>query len=200
MFYDNFLEICKAQNTTPAQVRKALGISQSTMASWKSRGLTPKYETLQKLAEYLGVSINTLYNTPLLPDKEIPIVEGGETTTINSAFQEFIAFNDLLDGMGYHVFLDLGTFGNINPSHDWTLVDSRREKKYFVTSAKLSKLLDNVTSFTKYHINEMISELQEIPQYQSQSPQGTPLAPSEDKDTTHPENPSEGPQEGTEDK
>ena len=56
MFYDIFEGLCKRANTTPAQVRKDLGISQSTMASWKSRGLTPKSGTLKQLADYFGVS------------------------------------------------------------------------------------------------------------------------------------------------
>ena len=38
MFYDCFEKLCKERDKTPAQVRKELGISQSTMGSWKSRG------------------------------------------------------------------------------------------------------------------------------------------------------------------
>lgn len=60
MFYDNFLILCSDNGVSPLQVRKDLGISQSTMASWKSRGLTPKYETLLKLADYFGVSVDYL--------------------------------------------------------------------------------------------------------------------------------------------
>ena len=60
MFYDEFIRVCENHSTTPAKVRKDLGISQSTMASWKSRGLTPKYETLQKLSDYFGVPIEVL--------------------------------------------------------------------------------------------------------------------------------------------
>lgn len=52
MFYDVFLGLCKEFNVTPAKVRKDLGISQSTMASWKSRNLTPNAQTLVLLAEY----------------------------------------------------------------------------------------------------------------------------------------------------
>lgn len=60
VFYDQFIKMCENYLTTPAKVRKDLGISQSTMASWKSRGLTPKYETLQKLADYFGISVDAL--------------------------------------------------------------------------------------------------------------------------------------------
>ena len=56
MFYDIFEDLCQKAGTTPARVRKDLGISQSTMASWKSRGLTPKFETIQRIAKVLRVS------------------------------------------------------------------------------------------------------------------------------------------------
>lgn len=59
-FYTIFEQLCKERGVSPAQVRNNLGISQSTMASWKSRGLTPKAETMQKLADYFGVSVDYL--------------------------------------------------------------------------------------------------------------------------------------------
>ena len=43
---------------------------------------------------------------------------------------------------------------------------------------------------------ERVEELTEIPKYQRKKPQDTPSAPSETKDTTPPESPSEEPQEG----
>ena len=52
MFYDIFLELCNEKGVTPAQVRKDLSISQSTMASWKSRGLNPNASTIIQLANY----------------------------------------------------------------------------------------------------------------------------------------------------
>lgn len=60
MFYDVFVTLCANKGVTPVQVRKILGISQSTMASWKSRNLTPNATTLVKLADYFGVSIDSL--------------------------------------------------------------------------------------------------------------------------------------------
>ena len=79
VFYDNFLSLCKSQNIFPIEVRRALGISQSTMASWKSRGLTPKYETLSKIADYFGVSIDYLLGNT--EQKEKPLVNEDEELT-----------------------------------------------------------------------------------------------------------------------
>lgn len=56
MFYDIFTELCDEKGVTPTTVRKELGISQSTMASWKSRGLNPSASLLVQLAEYFGTT------------------------------------------------------------------------------------------------------------------------------------------------
>ena len=60
MFYDCFEKLCKERDKTPAQVRKELGISQSTMGSWKSRGLTPNAATLMQLADYFETTVDVL--------------------------------------------------------------------------------------------------------------------------------------------
>lgn len=60
-FYTIFERLCSEKGVSPAQVRATLGISQSTMASWKSRGLTPKYDTAKKLAQYFGVDVDDLF-------------------------------------------------------------------------------------------------------------------------------------------
>lgn len=60
MFYDRLEDLCRESGVTPAQVRTDLNISQSTMASWKSKKLIPKAETLQKLASYFDVDIRYL--------------------------------------------------------------------------------------------------------------------------------------------
>lgn len=60
MFYERFEKLCKEREVTPAQVRKQLGISQSTMASWKSRDLTPNAVTLVQLADYFEITVDAL--------------------------------------------------------------------------------------------------------------------------------------------
>ena len=59
-FYSKFEQLCQKRGVSFSRVREDLGISQSTMASWKSRGLTPKYETVKKLASYFGVTVDYL--------------------------------------------------------------------------------------------------------------------------------------------
>lgn len=76
MFYDKLQAVCKQRGTTVTAVVVALGMSRGTMGGWK-KGQTPRYSTLKKLADYLGVSINDLLDDE---QKEKPADDGGPET------------------------------------------------------------------------------------------------------------------------
>ncbi|MEH2939054.1 helix-turn-helix domain-containing protein [Lawsonibacter sp. JLR.KK007] len=59
MFYEQFLVLCQKNGTSPAAVARALGLGNSTTTVWK-KGSIPKGDTLQKLADYFGVSVDYL--------------------------------------------------------------------------------------------------------------------------------------------
>lgn len=59
MFYDRFSELCKKRGKSPAAVTREIGLNNSSSTAWK-HGATPKGETLQKLANYFGVSVDYL--------------------------------------------------------------------------------------------------------------------------------------------
>ncbi|MBS6444530.1 MAG: helix-turn-helix transcriptional regulator [Ruminococcus sp.] len=59
MFWDIFYKICIEQGTKPNPVAKQIGVSSSTVTSWKNGGI-PNGETLLKLADYLNVSVDYL--------------------------------------------------------------------------------------------------------------------------------------------
>lgn len=60
MFYDRFYDLCQTAGVTPTQVARDLEMRQSTISMWKKQGTTPKYETIKKLADYFGVSMDYL--------------------------------------------------------------------------------------------------------------------------------------------
>lgn len=60
MFYDNFDKLCKEKNTSPSAVCIKIGLSKTTSSYWKTSGRIPKRETLEKIAEYLGCSVDYL--------------------------------------------------------------------------------------------------------------------------------------------
>lgn len=103
MFYDVFTELCENKGTTPLQVRKDLGISHSTMASWKSRGLTPNPITIAKLAEYFHVSSGYLlgkddYSIPVSDYTSDIIVQ--MFNILNLSPQDQKAFDSLMTAFG----------------------------------------------------------------------------------------------------
>ena len=67
MFYENFKLLCAERGTTPTAVAKAMGISTSMTANWKKGGV-PRSDTLQKVADYFGVSVSYLLGAVDDPD------------------------------------------------------------------------------------------------------------------------------------
>ena len=63
MFYDNFSFLCSQRNVSPSAVMKAIGLNKSTASYWK-KGKIPSSDTLQKLADYFGVSLDYLVGPP----------------------------------------------------------------------------------------------------------------------------------------
>lgn len=59
MFYERFVELCKKRGISPAAATREMGLNNSSSTTWK-RGAIPKGKTLEKLAEYFGVSVNYL--------------------------------------------------------------------------------------------------------------------------------------------
>ena len=58
--YERFNKILQEKGLTAYKVAKDTGVSRSTLAAWKKKEYTPKLDKLQKLANYLGVSISYL--------------------------------------------------------------------------------------------------------------------------------------------
>lgn len=58
--YERFNKILQEKGITAYKVAKDTGVSRSTLAAWKKKEYTPKLDKLQKLANYLGVSIQYL--------------------------------------------------------------------------------------------------------------------------------------------
>ena len=61
MFYDIFLQLCEKNGTKPTPVAEAIGVNRSTATKWK-KGAIPSGDTLQKLSDYFGVSVDYLLN------------------------------------------------------------------------------------------------------------------------------------------
>ena len=55
VFYDNFIKACTMRGDSPSIVAERIGLNRSSVTGWKN-GATPKDSTIQKLADYFGIS------------------------------------------------------------------------------------------------------------------------------------------------
>lgn len=59
MFWENFYNLCIQNNTKPVPLIKSLGIAGGNATKWKN-GTIPNGDTLIKLAEFFGCSVDYL--------------------------------------------------------------------------------------------------------------------------------------------
>lgn len=86
MFYDVFTSLCEKKDVTPNRALTDCGISRTSPAKWRE-GATPRGVTLQKLADYFGVTTDYLLTGA--ETKKAPTSEGEREVTdrqIKAAF------------------------------------------------------------------------------------------------------------------
>ena len=66
---NKFVELLQKNKTTPYQVSKATGIAQSTLSDWKLGKSIPKYDKLEKIAQYFNVSVDYLLGKTDIKEK-----------------------------------------------------------------------------------------------------------------------------------
>lgn len=58
--YDIFEQLLQKYNVTAYKVSKSTGVTQTSLSNWKSGRSTPTTKTLQKIADYFGVTVDYL--------------------------------------------------------------------------------------------------------------------------------------------
>lgn len=89
MFYDRFIDLCKERNVSPSAVMIAIGLNKSNATFWK-KGSVPKGETLRKLADYFGVTVDRLVppEYPPFPEELKEVFLNGSTAANLRALRE----------------------------------------------------------------------------------------------------------------
>lgn len=77
MFWDKYKLLCDKVRMSPTAVAKELGFSNATPSHWKS-GADPSRKTMQIIADYFGVPIESLYDDTALPAEAIMPGESAE--------------------------------------------------------------------------------------------------------------------------
>ena len=196
MFYDTLKKLCDENETTPCQVRKDLDISSSTMATWKSRGLTPAPATLARLANYFGVTVERLLektDSPMSLSDEMlqclwaldllyvePDILKTAIRRINDAFKTLdeatsIDFDEANPNAVRHVtmkikvaLMDYESARNLMPSANRAhLYKMAKKHKHWNTVAKsLFDAFARLNAIGREKAAERIQELTMIPKYQ----------------------------------
>lgn len=60
MFFDIFYALCNKKGVSCKKAAEEIGLSNSIATKWKKTGATPGGETLQRIADYFGVSTDYL--------------------------------------------------------------------------------------------------------------------------------------------
>lgn len=73
-FWERFQALCEKAGKSPKAVTTGIGLSNSIAAFWKKNGSWPKMETVEKLADYFGVTAAWLL-TGKDPEEKDPAVQ-----------------------------------------------------------------------------------------------------------------------------
>ncbi len=99
MFYDIFCALCQKKGVSVTKATIEIGLSRTIGTKWKNTGATPNGETLNKIANYFGVSINTLLGNET-EQKEEPILTPKDERDISRRLEETLAqLEDSQDGL-----------------------------------------------------------------------------------------------------
>lgn len=69
MFYDIYAKLCAEKGVSESKAAESIGLNRSAVVKWK-RGALPSGQTIQKLADYFGVSVGYLLETEKAPTPE----------------------------------------------------------------------------------------------------------------------------------
>ena len=67
MFWNNFVKLCTQRGTTPTAVVHILGVAGGSVTKWKN-GAVPRDVTLQRIADYFGVTVDYLLGKENAPN------------------------------------------------------------------------------------------------------------------------------------
>ena len=105
MFYEIFKKLCDERGTNPTAVALDMGISTSLTSRWKHGG-KPRIETLNKIADYFGVSVSYLLGVVDDPDplalvdpskKAPPLIEKIDEAMLDMSEEELEDLNKYVE-------------------------------------------------------------------------------------------------------
>lgn len=168
VFYDNFIRLCAQRSVTPSAVMRAIGLNKSSATYWK-KGSTPSSDTLQKLADYFGITVDDL----LSEKRSLGVVVGGK----------IIAPEGIKTKYGVYAGGGIEAGGPVEIG--------------LVVQGELARAVKSMEQMTEEGRSKVADYAEDIlPRYSTETTPQPPPAPQEGTDTTPPQDGAEGPQEG----
>ncbi len=84
--YSNFEKILKQKKLSSYKVAKEAGVTQTSLSNWKNGKSVPSTTTLQKIADYLGVTVDYLMNGEETDNK---VLNEKDERDIKQAIEDF---------------------------------------------------------------------------------------------------------------
>ena len=75
MFYDLFCQLCEQKGVSVTRATVEMGLSRTSGSKWKRTGATPNGETLNRIAEYFGVTTDYLLTGQQTEKAAIDVVD-----------------------------------------------------------------------------------------------------------------------------
>lgn len=93
MFKENFIKLCNKAGKTPTAVCAEIGLSNAAYSKWDEKSV-PHRATLLKIADYFGVSVDTLLEGEGNPPEDARLISLMKTLTAEekSALENFINY------------------------------------------------------------------------------------------------------------
>ena len=91
--YAVFEQLLQKHGVSPYKVSKDTGVTQTSLSNWKTGKSTPTTKTLQRLADYFGVTLDYLMTGKEEPKEKSPELTARDekdiTKTLNKVMEQF---------------------------------------------------------------------------------------------------------------
>lgn len=143
----------KSAGLTQVQLAEKSGVASISIHQYESGKRQPRIEQLQAIADALNISLDDLLNIGKLPTKTE--IDSGTPCEIDNELQEFRAFINYLEDLGYKIFInsdDVETFT------EFTIYDQRKNEAFSVSMREFGSLQLAINSYSKFQISELLAE------------------------------------------
>lgn len=157
----------KKAGLTQKELAEASGVAKVTIQQYETGKRQPRLEQLQLIAKALKVRIEVLLGIEELPaEKQVyfPGTPEEHVVWVEGRVLEWTTFHAFLRELGFYPCLDQKDVLNNDEDEHYKhyLYNFRDDKLYIIESEEFFKIEENILSFAKYQISEVLAGKQEV--------------------------------------